>query len=138
MLLLSQLNATISQSIRCSFEDYTLSQSVHDRIMLAKKEKHPIVAVGTTSSRVLESVVRNQKLKGRTDLFIYPGYDFKAVDALITNFHLPCSTLLMLVYALGGIKLMQKAYSEAIKRKYRFYSYGDAMLILGDKVKRTK
>ncbi len=111
------------------FEEYTLSQNVYDKISLAKKEKRPIVAVGTTSCRVLETVVKEKRLKGRTNLYIYPGYDFKAVDALITNFHLPSSTLLMLVYTLGGIKLMQKAYREAIKHKYRFYSYGDAMII---------
>ena len=89
-----------------------------------------LVAVGTTSFRVLESVHRSQLYTGTTDIFIYPGYKFQAVDALITNFHLPYSTLLMLVCAFGGYDLVMKAYKEAIKERYRFYSYGDAMLII--------
>ena len=89
-----------------------------------------VVAVGTTSCRALETFVHNKKNAGSTDIFIYPGYKFQAVDALITNFHLPYSTLLMLVCAFGGYDLVMKAYKEAIKERYRFYSYGDAMLIL--------
>ena len=100
-----------------------------------------IVAVGTTSCRVLETIVNRNvgaqnfvplrgTLQGSTDIFIYPGYAFRAVDILITNFHLPRSTLLMLVYAFGGIKLMKEAYARAIRGKYRFYSYGDAMIIV--------
>ena len=69
--------------------------------------------------------------KGETDIFIYPGYKFKAVDALITNFHLPKSSLLMLVYAFGGDDLIKKSYQESILEKYRFFSYGDAMFIIG-------
>lgn len=88
------------------------------------------VAVGTTSCRVLESVAQTHILNGSTDIFIYPGYKFQLTDALITNFHLPYSTLLMLVCAFGGYDLVMKAYHEAIKERYRFYSYGDAMLIL--------
>lgn len=93
-----------------------------------------ITAVGTTSIRVLESCLRENnsftKEKGETDIFIRPGYEFKAVDALITNFHLPKSTLLMLVAALIGYKEMKEIYQHAIDQKYRFYSFGDAMLIL--------
>jgi len=88
--------------------------------------KQRIVAVGTTTCRALETL----KAKGWTDLFIYPPYEFKAVDALLTNFHLPRTTLLMLVSAFCGQELLLRAYKEAIDKKYRFYSYGDAMLIL--------
>ncbi|MDD5291307.1 MAG: tRNA preQ1(34) S-adenosylmethionine ribosyltransferase-isomerase QueA [Patescibacteria group bacterium] len=113
-------------------------------ICLAKSEGRKIIAVGTTSARTLETIfskIRNPKslscrrageirnYSGWTDIFIYPGYKFKAVDALITNFHLPKSTLLMLVSAFAGKKNIDKAYGQAIKKKYRFYSYGDAMLI---------
>ncbi len=89
-----------------------------------------VVAVGTTSCRALETFAHNKKHAGSTDIFIYPGYKFQIVDSLITNFHLPYSTLLMLVCAFGGYDLVMKAYKEAIKERYRFYSYGDAMLIL--------
>ena len=89
-----------------------------------------VVAVGTTSCRALETFAHNKKHAGSTDIFIYPGYKFQVVDALITNFHLPYSTLLMLVCAFGGYDLIMKAYKEAIKERYRFYSYGDAMLII--------
>ena len=87
------------------------------------------VAVGTTSLRALETYACGRK-EGNTDLFIYPGYKFKLVDCLLTNFHLPMTTLLMLVCAFGGKELMLKAYQEAVDNKYRFYSYGDAMLII--------
>ncbi len=90
----------------------------------------PVVAVGTTSCRVLETLAQGGAPSGETNIFIYPGYEFRMTDALITNFHLPFSTLLMLVYAFGGAELMQRAYAEAIREKYRFYSYGDAMIIL--------
>lgn len=93
-----------------------------------------IVAVGTTSARVLETMARRDGFlragAGATDLFIYPGYKFKAVDAMITNFHLPKSTLLMLVCALAGRERILKAYEEAVQERYRFFSFGDAMLIL--------
>lgn len=99
-----------------------------------KNKKGRIFAVGTTTCRALETAVDSENGKdvcrGWTDLFVYPGYRFKAVDALLTNFHLPKTTLLMLVSALCGRKLLFKAYEEAIERKYRFYSYGDAMLVL--------
>ena len=92
-----------------------------------------LVAVGTTSVRVLESCASPQGFKaqqGWCDLFLYPGYQFKAVDRLLTNFHLPKSTLLLLVSAFAGRELILRAYEEAVKEKYRFYSYGDCMLIL--------
>lgn len=110
-------------------EEYSVSDKTFDAIKQAKKKKRRIVAVGTTSCRTLEAVARTQRLQDSTDLFLYPGCSFKMVDALITNFHLPKSTLLMLVYAFGGTDLMKKAYKEAIKQKYRFYSYGDGMII---------
>jgi S-adenosylmethionine:tRNA ribosyltransferase-isomerase len=92
-----------------------------------------VVAVGTTSVRVLETVARSGPLRpwsGETDLFIYPPYEFRVVDALITNFHLPRSTLLLLVGAFTGVAILEQAYKTAIAEEYRFYSYGDAMLIL--------
>jgi S-adenosylmethionine:tRNA ribosyltransferase-isomerase len=92
-----------------------------------------IVAVGTTSVRVLETASRAGTLEaweGETDLFIRPPYEFRAVDALMTNFHLPKSTLLVLVRTFGGDELIRRAYEEAIRERYRFYSYGDAMLVL--------
>jgi len=102
-----------------------------------KNKNGRIIAVGTTSCRVLESFyahvgagLKPATTKGWTDLFIYPGYRFKTVDCLLTNFHLPKTTLLMLVAAFCGRDMMFRAYEEAIKEKYRFYSYGDAMLIL--------
>jgi S-adenosylmethionine:tRNA ribosyltransferase-isomerase len=92
-----------------------------------------IIAIGTTAVRVLETAVTTdghvKADKGWTDRFIYPPYDFKVVNALLTNFHMPCSTLLMLVCAFGGREFILKAYRKAIREKYRFYSYGDAMLI---------
>lgn len=110
-------------------ENYSVSKSVANSIKGFKKRGQKIVSVGTTSCRVLETVANTGKLNADTDLFIYPGYKFKYVDVLITNFHLPYSTLLMLVYAFGGMRLIKRAYKEAIKKKYRFYSYGDAMVI---------
>jgi S-adenosylmethionine:tRNA ribosyltransferase-isomerase len=92
-----------------------------------------IVAVGTTSVRVLESAAREGGLaawQGETELFIRPPHEFRAVDCLLTNFHLPRSTLLVLVSALAGVELIRRAYAEAIRQRYRFFSYGDAMLIL--------
>ena len=111
-------------------ENYSLTKSSYTKLKKAKVKNEPIVAVGTTSARVLETVVKCGTLAGSTDIFIYPGYSFQWVDILITNFHLPRSTLLMLVYAFGGNELMKKAYQEAIKNKYRFYSYGDSMIII--------
>lgn len=104
-----------------------------ERINMARREGRKIVAVGTTSVRTLESFYENGRVqsgKKRTDLFIYPGYEFKVVDKMITNFHLPKSTLLMLVSAFAGREFILEAYQKAIKENFRFYSYGDAMLIL--------
>lgn len=99
----------------------------------AKKENRRIVAVGTTSLRLLESAADDEgalhPFSGETSIFIYPGYRFKAIDALMTNFHLPKSTLFMLVAAFSGLERMKKAYEHAIKQGYRFYSYGDATLL---------
>jgi S-adenosylmethionine:tRNA ribosyltransferase-isomerase len=115
-------------------EAYSLSQDACNRINQAKRTGHRVVAVGTTSVRVLETVSGADGLvtphEGETDIFIYPGYRFKTVDALITNFHLPESTLIMLVSAFAGRDLVMKAYQEAISQEYRFFSFGDAMLLL--------
>ncbi len=114
-------------------EYFELSQTSASQINTAKGEGRKIVAVGTTSVRTLETVASDCSVgsyQGYTDIFIYPGYQFKVVDALVTNFHLPKSTLLMLVSAFAGREFIFEAYQEAIAQKYRFYSYGDAMLIL--------
>ncbi|HPB67893.1 MAG TPA: tRNA preQ1(34) S-adenosylmethionine ribosyltransferase-isomerase QueA [Candidatus Omnitrophota bacterium] len=111
-------------------ESYSVSPAGYEKIRRAREAGRGICAVGTTSCRVLETVFAGGALKGSTDLFIYPGCHFQAVDHLVTNFHLPQSSLLMLVYAFGGMALMKRAYREAIRQKYRFFSYGDAMLIL--------
>jgi len=108
-----------------------ISKKTLNNILKAKREGRRVIAVGTTSVRTLESVsARASRQKFNTDIFIYPPYKFKIVDALITNFHLPKSTPLMLAAAFAGKKNMDKAYRSALRRKYRFYSYGDAMLII--------
>jgi len=114
-------------------ETYSISRRASSQINRAMKQGRPIVAVGTTSVRALESAFREGKLypgKCSTSLFITPGYEFKVINRLLTNFHLPKSTLLMLVAAFASLDLIKKAYREAIKKRYRFYSYGDCMLIL--------
>lgn len=111
-------------------EHYHITKPVYQRLLKARQEKKPVMAVGTTSARVIESLAREKPLEADTDIFIYPGIQFRWVDILLTNFHLPYSTLLMLVYAFGGPELIKKAYVQAIEHKYRFYSYGDAMLII--------
>lgn len=113
-------------------EHYTLPQATADRINATKEAMGRIVAVGTTTTRVLESQPLGplQAASGSTEIFIRPPYEFQRVDALLTNFHLPGSTLLMLVSAFAGRDLIMKAYEEAIREKYRFFSYGDCMLIL--------
>ncbi len=115
-------------------EYYTVSKAVADKLNETKKLGHKIIAVGTTTTRTLETVANKydgtfQEDSGWTNIFIYPGYDFKAIDNLITNFHLPKSTLVMLVSALAGKENILNAYNEAIKNKYRFFSFGDAMFI---------
>lgn len=111
-------------------EEYAVKGSTYESLRRAKSKGQKIVAVGTTSCRVLETIAANNKLSGETDKFIYPGYQFNMVDVLLTNFHLPRSTLLMLVAAFAGHELLMRAYQEAIAQRYRFYSYGDAMLIV--------
>ena len=121
-------------------EYYLMNKETADILNKAKEEGRRIVAVGTTSTRTLETIASNnngefKECFGNTDIFIYPGYKFKAIDALITNFHLPKSTLVMLVSALAGRENILNAYNEAIKEKYRFFSFGDAMFITGDDLK---
>lgn len=115
-------------------EFYKIEQSEADKINKAKKEGHRVIAVGTTSTRTLESAADENgfltEKSGWTEIFIYPGYQFKVIDALITNFHLPESTLVMLVSALAGREHVLAAYETAVEEKYRFFSFGDAMLIL--------
>ena len=118
-------------------EFYIMTKETADILNKAKDDNRRIVAVGTTSTRTLEAIAQdnNGRFKacsGNTDIFIYPGYKFKAINALITNFHLPKSTLVMLVSALAGRENILNAYSEAVKEKYRFFSFGDAMFITGD------
>ncbi|WP_138206336.1 tRNA preQ1(34) S-adenosylmethionine ribosyltransferase-isomerase QueA [Haloimpatiens lingqiaonensis] len=114
-------------------EFYCMTKETADIINETKKSGGRIIAVGTTSSRTLESIGTEdgvvQEKSGWTDIFIYPGYKFKVVDALITNFHIPESTLIMLVSALAGRENIMKAYNTAVKEKYRFFSFGDAMFI---------
>jgi len=115
-------------------EFYIISRENAEIINETKKRGNRVIPVGTTSTRTLETVGdKNGMVKessGWTNIFIYPGYKFKVADALITNFHLPESTLIMLVSALAGQKEVMKAYNEAVKEKYRFFSFGDAMLII--------
>ena len=114
-------------------EFYQVTKEAADKINKAKREGHRVICVGTTSCRTVESAAdENGMVKegcDNTEIFIYPGYKFKVLDALITNFHLPESTLVMLVSALAGREHILNAYEEAIREKYRFFSFGDAMLI---------
>ena len=114
-----------------------VSQQVVDQILATKKAGGRVIAVGTTSVRSIESAAQASLKQDKplgplfddTDIFIYPGYEFQLVDAMITNFHLPESTLIMLVSAFAGQSHIKSAYEEAIKQKYRFFSYGDAMFL---------
>jgi S-adenosylmethionine:tRNA ribosyltransferase-isomerase len=111
----------------------SVKQASVDRILACRHRGGRVVAVGTTSVRMLETASAGGELKpfaGHTDMFIRPPYQFRSVDALLTNFHLPRTTLLVLVRTFGGDELIRQAYQEAIRERYRFYSYGDAMLIL--------
>jgi S-adenosylmethionine:tRNA ribosyltransferase-isomerase len=110
-------------------EAFFVSDLTVDLINQAKANKGRVIAVGTTALRTLETYAQGRK-EGNTDLFVYPGFNFKLVDCLLTNFHFPKTTLLMLVCAFAGKDLILKAYQEAVDRKYRFYSYGDGMLII--------
>ena len=126
-----KVNNIIDHEMHSEF--YTITEETAGRINAAKKAGGRIIAVGTTSCRTLESCAGEGGMvlarSGWTDIFIYPGYQFQCIDALITNFHLPESTLIMLVSALAGREPVLHAYSEAIKQKYRFFSFGDAMFI---------
>ena len=117
-------------------EYFSVSEEAADIINRAKAEGRRIVAVGTTSVRTLESVTDDNgivhPIHGETRIFIYPGYRFRCVDCLITNFHLPESTLLMLISALSSRETVLSAYAEAIREEYRFFSFGDAMFITDD------
>ena len=115
-------------------EHFYIKQEDADKINKAKREGHKIIAVGTTSCRVLESIAKEngevEEIEGDTSIFIYPGYKFKCIDRLITNFHLPESTIIMLVSSLATKEFIMEAYNKAVEEKYRFFSFGDAMLIL--------
>ena len=114
-------------------EHYYIKKEDADKINETKKNGKRVIAVGTTSCRVLETIANEDGLvketEGDTSIFIYPGYNFKCIDGLITNFHLPQSTLLMLVSAFIGKDYIMRAYNEAVKQKYRFFSFGDAMFL---------
>lgn len=117
---------------RMHSERFEISQETAEAVNHARGQGRPVVAVGTTSLRALESAAENGGVRAGpsdTDIFIYPGYGFRVVDQLFTNFHTPESTLLMLVSALAGRELILETYQEAVERRYRFFSYGDAMLI---------
>ncbi len=119
---------------RMHAEYYDVSREAAEAVNKAKANGRRVVAVGTTSCRTLELIADDEGTvyarSGWTDIFIYPGYTFRAVDALITNFHLPKSTLVMLVSAFAGRELTMKSYREAVREEYRFFSFGDAMLII--------
>ena len=123
-------------------EFYMMSEEVANTLNKAKQEGRRIISVGTTSTRTLETIIHKydsfKAVSGYTDIFIYPGFEFKAVNALITNFHLPKSTLLMLVSALSSKEIILNAYNEAVKDTYRFFSFGDAMFITDDINKDNK
>ena len=121
-------------------EFYVMNEETAKILNQAKEEERRIIAVGTTSTRTLETIATNNNgrfiaTSGNTDIFIYPGYEFKAIDALITNFHLPKSTLVMLVSALASREYILNAYKVAIQNNYRFFSFGDAMFITNDIIK---
>jgi S-adenosylmethionine:tRNA ribosyltransferase-isomerase len=107
-------------------ERYEVRPEAWARIAAAER----VLAVGTTTVRVLETVARDRVLRGRTSLFVTPGFEFRRVDALLTNFHLPRSTLLALVMAFAGVEETRRLYELAVAERYRFYSFGDAMLLL--------
>ncbi|MDY5578315.1 MAG: tRNA preQ1(34) S-adenosylmethionine ribosyltransferase-isomerase QueA [Lachnospiraceae bacterium] len=115
-------------------EYYMISEEDATKINTAKESGHRVISVGTTSCRALESAAKEkghiEAVSGWTDIFIYPGYEFKMIDGLITNFHLPESTLLMLVSAFAGKENIMAAYEEAVREKYRFFSFGDAMILI--------
>jgi len=115
-------------------EHIIISQQTSDQVNQALENRKRVISVGTTSMRTLESAVtvsgKLKPLESWTDKFIFPPYEFKIVNALVTNFHLPGSTLLMMACAFGGFELIMEAYQVAIKKKYHFFTYGDVMLII--------
>jgi S-adenosylmethionine:tRNA ribosyltransferase-isomerase len=120
------VSAEILEEHEIHTERYRVEAGAWERIAAAER----VVAVGTTTVRVLESLARGAPLEGRTGLFVTPGFDFRRVDALVTNFHLPRSTLLALVMAFVGVEETRRLYRIAIEERYRFYSFGDAMIVL--------
>jgi len=128
------VKAEVVEKHKMHSEFFEISKRAADIINSSKKAGGKIIAVGTTSARVIETSARENGLtvpmSGETDLFIYPGYMFKAIDGMITNFHLPESTLLMLVAAFAGREFVLKAYEHAVRSGFRFFSYGDAMLVV--------
>lgn len=127
------VNVTDVTKHKMHTERYYMTKESADVLNEAKKKGNRIIAVGTTSTRTLETIMKRfgtfKECSGDTDVFIYPGFEFKAIDAQITNFHLPKSTLVMLVSALAGKENIMHAYNEAVLQKYRFFSFGDAMFI---------
>ena len=127
------VNVTDVKNHKMHSEFYMMDKKTADVLNKAKKEHRNIISVGTTSTRTLETIMslygEFRECSGQTEIFIYPGYEYKAIDKLITNFHLPKSTLVMLVSALAGKEKILNAYKEAIKNEYRFFSFGDAMFI---------
>ena len=120
------LEADTLEDHRLHGERYRVETRAWERISAAER----VLAVGTTTTRVIETLARGAPLEGRTDLFITPGFAFRRVDALLTNFHLPRTTLLALVMAFAGVEKTRELYAVAIRERYRFYSFGDAMLVL--------
>jgi S-adenosylmethionine:tRNA ribosyltransferase-isomerase len=120
------LQADVVEEHRLHGERYEVGEAVWERVRAAER----VLAVGTTTVRVLETLARGGPLRGRTELFVTPGFEFRRVDRLLTNFHLPRSTLLALVMAFAGVEETRRLYELAIADRYRFYSFGDAMLIL--------
>ena len=113
-----------------------MSKETADSLNKAKKENRRIIAIGTTSTRTLETIMNKyhefKECEGDTNIFIYPPYEFKAIDAQITNFHLPKSTLLMMISAFTNKEMILNTYQEAIKERYRFFSFGDSMFITNE------
>lgn len=128
-----EVSAECIRDHRIHEEKFEITSAAAERINLARARKHRVIACGTTSCRALESAESGGLIRAgesSTGIFIYPGYKFRVIDGLITNFHLPRSTLLMLVSALTGRELVFKCYQEALRANYRFFSFGDAMLVI--------
>ena len=126
------IRGDVIENHRMHSEWYQVEEQVCEQVRNTKKAGNRVIAVGTTSVRCLESATtigRIQPFRGETDIFIYPGFHFQTVDAMITNFHLPGSTLLLLVCAFAGRENIMRAYQHAVEAKYRFFSYGDAMFL---------